>query len=130
MRLELSYDKLCDLLVDKLNPYCLQVQHPNEDEGITITLIGSRVQFVNLWPHFKARHFRSMLYSIVLCDYFVFFFHYFKGCYEVLLFLPPQYHILLKCSPDDSTSVVEIATDHWMLLPFIGDWLKNTLMSS
>ena len=95
-----------------------------------LALIGSRVQFVNLWPLFKARHFHSMLYSIVLCDYFVFFFHYYKGYYEVLLFLPPQYHILLKCSPDDSTSVVEIATDHWMLLPFIGDWLKNTLMSS
>ena len=93
-----------------------------------LALIGSRVQFVNLWPHFKARHFCSMLCSIVLCDYFAF--SYFKGCYEVLLFLPPQYHILLKCSPDDSTSVVEIATDHWMLLPFIGDWLKNTLMSS
>ena len=91
-----------------------------------LTLIVSRVQFVNLWPHFKAFvQCCAVLYYVTILS-----FSYFKGCYEVLLFLPPQYHILLKCSPDDSTSVVEIATDHWMLLPFIGDWLKNTLMSS
>lgn len=77
-RLELSYQKLHDLLVNKLTPYCPYLQ-PLKDEG----------------------------------------------SYEVLLFLPPRYHILLKCSSDDATSVVEIATDHWMLLPFVGEWLKN-----
>jgi hypothetical protein len=47
-----------------------------------------------------------------------------KQC-DVIMFLPPQSHILLKIMSKNLSSVVKIACDNWQLLPFIGDWLKN-----
>lgn len=47
--------------------------------------------------------------------------------HDIILFLPPHYHILLKCISDDSSTVVKIACDNWMLLPFLGEWLKSLL---
>ena len=44
---------------------------------------------------------------------------------DLLLFLPPQYHILLKFISNESSTVTRIATDNWKLLPFIGEWLKQ-----
>ena len=45
--------------------------------------------------------------------------------HDVLLFLPPHYHLLLKFSVSSDSTVISMATDSWMLLPYIGDWINN-----
>ncbi|XP_006013744.1 AP-5 complex subunit beta-1 [Latimeria chalumnae] len=48
-----------------------------------------------------------------------------SGAYKVLLFLPPQNHILFNIKSLEDTHCVSIMTDNWKLLPFINSYLKE-----
>ena len=43
--------------------------------------------------------------------------------HNVILFLPPSYHLLLKFQVKPTSSNITIATDNWRLLPFINTYL-------
>lgn len=45
--------------------------------------------------------------------------------FRVLLFLPPQSHILLRVRAEEDAAVFDIATDNWQLLPHINSCLKT-----
>ncbi|KAK1157282.1 hypothetical protein AOXY_G24905 [Acipenser oxyrinchus oxyrinchus] len=44
--------------------------------------------------------------------------------YKVLLFLPPQFYVLLKIKNSEDAAIVSIITDNWKLLPFINSYIK------
>ncbi|MBN3271594.1 AP5B1 protein, partial [Polyodon spathula] len=44
--------------------------------------------------------------------------------YKVLLFLPPQFYVLLKIENSEDAASVSIITDNWKLLPFINSYIK------
>lgn len=49
---------------------------------------------------------------------------------KVLLFLPPQAHVLLKIRSEEDAVLVSIATDDWRLLPHINSYLLTVTSSS
>ncbi|XP_056131179.1 AP-5 complex subunit beta-1 [Lampris incognitus] len=53
-----------------------------------------------------------------------------QGDYRVLLFLPPQSHVLLKITSEEDAMQFSIATDNWQLLPCINSFLQNITMCS
>ncbi|XP_006641937.2 AP-5 complex subunit beta-1 isoform X1 [Lepisosteus oculatus] len=44
---------------------------------------------------------------------------------KALLFLPPQFHVLLKIRNAEDAARVDVAMDNWKLLPFINSYLKS-----
>ncbi|XP_043716520.1 uncharacterized protein LOC122664660 isoform X2 [Telopea speciosissima] len=46
------------------------------------------------------------------------------GCFLVLIFLPPRYHLLFQMEVCDITTLVRIRTDHWPCLAYIDEYLE------
>lgn len=46
------------------------------------------------------------------------------GCFLVLIFLPPRYHLLFRMEVSDISTLVRIRTDHWPCLAYIDDYLE------
>lgn len=51
------------------------------------------------------------------------------GCFYVLIFLPPRYHLLLKMEVSDWSTLVRIRTDHWPCLAHVDEFLEALVMS-
>ncbi|XP_057527067.1 uncharacterized protein LOC130806134 [Amaranthus tricolor] len=51
------------------------------------------------------------------------------GCFLVLIFLPPRYHLLFRMEVSDVTTLVRIRTDHWPCLAYIDDYLEALFTS-
>lgn len=51
------------------------------------------------------------------------------GCFLVLIFLPPRYHLLFRMEVSDDSTLVRIRTDHWPCLAYV-DELLEALFSS
>ncbi|XP_039033900.1 uncharacterized protein LOC120169897 isoform X2 [Hibiscus syriacus] len=46
------------------------------------------------------------------------------GCIDVLIFLPPMFHILLQIQVSDVSTLVQIRTDHWPCLAYLDEYLE------
>lgn len=46
------------------------------------------------------------------------------GCFRILIFLPPRFHLLLQMEVSDVSTLVRIRTDHWPCLAYIDDYLE------
>ncbi|KAH9771432.1 AP-5 complex subunit beta-1 [Citrus sinensis] len=46
------------------------------------------------------------------------------GCFLVLIFLPPRYHLLFRMEVCDISTLVRIRTDHWPCLAYVDDYLE------
>ncbi|KAJ8426114.1 hypothetical protein Cgig2_031781 [Carnegiea gigantea] len=46
------------------------------------------------------------------------------GCFLVLIFLPPRYHLLFRMEVSDVSTLVRIRTDHWPCLAYVDDLLE------
>lgn len=46
------------------------------------------------------------------------------GCFLVLIFLPPRFHLLFQMEVSDVSTLVRIRTDHWPCLAYIDDYLE------
>ncbi|XP_019191374.1 PREDICTED: AP-5 complex subunit beta-1 isoform X2 [Ipomoea nil] len=46
------------------------------------------------------------------------------GCFQILIFLPPRFHLLFQMEVCDTSSLVRIRTDHWPCLAYIDDYLE------
>lgn len=46
------------------------------------------------------------------------------GCFLILIFLPPRYHLLFQMEVSDVSTLVRIRTDHWPCLAYIDDYLE------
>ncbi|KAG0599463.1 hypothetical protein M758_12G154100 [Ceratodon purpureus] len=51
------------------------------------------------------------------------------GCFFVLIFLPPRYHLLLRMEVSDWSTLVRIRTDHWPCLAHVDEFLEALVMS-
>ncbi|XP_010688752.2 uncharacterized protein LOC104902615 [Beta vulgaris subsp. vulgaris] len=51
------------------------------------------------------------------------------GCFLVLIFLPPRYHLLFRMEVSDISTLVRIRTDHWPCLAYIDDYLEALFSS-
>lgn len=51
------------------------------------------------------------------------------GCFHVLIFLPPRYHLLLRMEVSDWSTLVRIRTDHWPCLAHVDEFLEALVMS-
>lgn len=51
------------------------------------------------------------------------------GCFYVLIFLPPRYHLLLRMEVSDWSTLVRIRTDHWPCLAHVDEFLEALVMS-
>ncbi|CAL5212599.1 unnamed protein product [Lathyrus oleraceus] len=52
------------------------------------------------------------------------------GCFLVLIFLPPRFHLLFQMEVGDVSTLVRIRTDHWPSLAYIDDYLEALYLSS
>lgn len=46
------------------------------------------------------------------------------GCFLVLIFLPPRYHLLFQMEVRDVSTLVRIRTDHWPCLAYVDDYFE------
>nr|GMD65498.1 AP-5 complex subunit beta-1 isoform X1 [Ipomoea batatas] len=46
------------------------------------------------------------------------------GCFQILIFLPPRFHLLFQMEVCDTSTLVRIRTDHWPCLAYIDDYLE------
>ncbi|XP_042979206.1 AP-5 complex subunit beta-1 [Carya illinoinensis] len=46
------------------------------------------------------------------------------GCFHILIFLPPRFHLLFQLEVCDISTLVQIRTDHWPCLAYIDDYLE------
>ncbi|KAH9307738.1 hypothetical protein KI387_035649 [Taxus chinensis] len=46
------------------------------------------------------------------------------GCFFILIFLPPRFHLLLKMEVSDFSTLVRIRTDHWPCLAYVDEFLE------
>ena len=46
------------------------------------------------------------------------------GCFVILIFLPPRFHLLLKMEVGDLSTLVRIRTDHWPCLAYMDEYLE------
>lgn len=46
------------------------------------------------------------------------------GCFLILIFLPPRFHLLFQMEVSDVSTLVRIRTDHWPCLAYIDDYLE------
>ncbi|OIW05630.1 hypothetical protein TanjilG_23416 [Lupinus angustifolius] len=51
------------------------------------------------------------------------------GCFLVLIFLPPRFHLLFQMEVGDLSTLVRIRTDHWPSLAYIDDYLEALYLS-
>ncbi|KAL2329118.1 hypothetical protein Fmac_022545 [Flemingia macrophylla] len=51
------------------------------------------------------------------------------GCFHVLIFLPPRFHLLFQMEVGDVSTLVRIRTDHWPSLAYIDDYLEALYLS-
>ncbi|KAL2938922.1 AP-5 complex subunit beta-1 [Bienertia sinuspersici] len=51
------------------------------------------------------------------------------GCFLVLVFLPPRYHLLFRMEVSDVSTLVRIRTDHWPCLAYIDEYLETLFLS-
>ncbi|KAK9676486.1 hypothetical protein RND81_11G080100 [Saponaria officinalis] len=51
------------------------------------------------------------------------------GCFLVLIFLPPRYHLLFRMEVSDNSTLVRIRTDHWPCLAYVDDYLEALFSS-
>lgn len=52
------------------------------------------------------------------------------GCFLILIFLPPRFHLLFQMEVGDVSTLVRIRTDHWPSLAYIDDYLEALYLSS
>ncbi|KAJ0095368.1 hypothetical protein Patl1_15762 [Pistacia atlantica] len=46
------------------------------------------------------------------------------GCFLILIFLPPRFHLLFRMEVSDNSTLVRIRTDHWPCLAYVDDYLE------
>lgn len=46
------------------------------------------------------------------------------GCFLILIFLPPRFHLLFRMEVSDKSTLVRIRTDHWPCLAYVDDYLE------
>ncbi|KAL6551259.1 hypothetical protein OROMI_021747 [Orobanche minor] len=46
------------------------------------------------------------------------------GCFQILIFLPPRFHLLFQMELRDLSTLVRIRTDHWPCLAYVDDYLE------
>ncbi|KAL6128405.1 hypothetical protein ACLB2K_071760 [Fragaria x ananassa] len=46
------------------------------------------------------------------------------GCFHILIFLPPRFHLLFEMEVCDDSTLVRIRTDHWPCLAYTDDYLE------
>lgn len=51
------------------------------------------------------------------------------GCFLVLIFLPPRYHLLFRMEVCDISTLVRIRTDHWPCLAYVDDYLEALFLA-
>uniref|UniRef100_A0A803LRT1 AP-5 complex subunit beta-1 n=1 Tax=Chenopodium quinoa TaxID=63459 RepID=A0A803LRT1_CHEQI len=51
------------------------------------------------------------------------------GCFQVLIFLPPRFHLLFRMEVSDFSTLVRIRTDHWPCLAYIDEYLEALFSS-
>ncbi|KAK7264141.1 hypothetical protein RJT34_31745 [Clitoria ternatea] len=51
------------------------------------------------------------------------------GCFLVLIFLPPRFHLLFQMEVGEVSTLVRIRTDHWPSLAYIDDYLEALYLS-
>ncbi|KAK8605325.1 hypothetical protein V6N13_102107 [Hibiscus sabdariffa] len=51
------------------------------------------------------------------------------GCIDILIFLPPMFHILLQMQVSDVSTLVQIRTDHWPCLAYIDEYLEALFLT-
>lgn len=51
------------------------------------------------------------------------------GCFLVLIFLPPRFHLLFQMEVSDFSTLVRIRTDHWPCLAYIDDYLEALFLA-
>ncbi|KAH9624532.1 hypothetical protein KSS87_000926 [Heliosperma pusillum] len=51
------------------------------------------------------------------------------GCFIVLIFLPPRYHLLFRMEVSDNSTLVRIRTDYWPCLAYVDDYLEALFSS-
>ncbi|GAV88388.1 hypothetical protein CFOL_v3_31811 [Cephalotus follicularis] len=51
------------------------------------------------------------------------------GCFLILIFLPPRFHLLFQMEVCDVSTLVRIRTDHWPCLAYIDDFLEALFLA-
>lgn len=51
------------------------------------------------------------------------------GCFHILIFLPPRFHLLFQMEVSDVSTLVRIRTDHWPCLAYIDDYLEALFLA-
>lgn len=51
------------------------------------------------------------------------------GCFLVLIFLPPRFHLLLQMEVSDLSTLVRIRTDYWPCLAYVDDYLEGLFLA-
>ncbi|KAK6921438.1 hypothetical protein RJ641_011945 [Dillenia turbinata] len=51
------------------------------------------------------------------------------GCFRILIFLPPRYHLLFQMEVSNVSTLVRIRTDHWPCLAYIDDYLETLFLA-
>lgn len=51
------------------------------------------------------------------------------GCFLVLIFLPPRFHLLLQMEVSDLSTLVRIRTDCWPCLAYVDDYLEGLFLA-
>lgn len=51
------------------------------------------------------------------------------GCFHILIFLPPRFHLLFQMEVCDFSTLVRIRTDHWPCLAYIDDYLEALILA-
>ncbi|KAJ8570457.1 hypothetical protein K7X08_037429 [Anisodus acutangulus] len=46
------------------------------------------------------------------------------GTIQILIFLPPRFHLLFQMEASDTSTLVRIRTDHWPCLAYVDDYLE------
>ncbi|CAN4118545.1 unnamed protein product [Withania somnifera] len=46
------------------------------------------------------------------------------GTIQILIFLPPRFHLLFQMEVSDTSTLVRIGTDHWPCLAYVDDYLE------
>ncbi|XP_037492113.1 uncharacterized protein LOC119369612 [Jatropha curcas] len=51
------------------------------------------------------------------------------GCFLVLIFLPPRFHLLFQMEVSDLSTLVRIRTDHWPCLAYVDGYLEALFLT-
>ncbi|CAB4270520.1 unnamed protein product [Prunus armeniaca] len=51
------------------------------------------------------------------------------GCFLILIFLPPRFHLLFQMEVSDVSTLVRIRTDHWPCLAYTDDYLEALFLA-